>query len=419
MAININSQPSGIVPAGNKSIIKVGGSEYSVSGVIAADYKIVCKIYRITIVGGSPVSTLIATIEGIPSINQSYVVSTVTYYWTEFDISEFVLADFQEMALPTARLRNSLNYIQSYNCNFQEFKNGAFGSPVASNTFTFIPAGAPELRNYSIDPFSAKFTPGTNQELLNLVKNGKMIFNQPLFLNFYNTYTTGNLNLMAKVYFDLAGTSFEQEFVMTTATAPATVGLLCYNVNMAVERIEDEFWFLAFTLDNAKFGFKKLEFWMAQASGGIVRKSEILSFEVIHPEIEIDSAAFYYINSAGCWEGLFTNGKKAIKDSLQSETTELYQDNRNASTTKRIQGNLRQLNQKLRQEIEISTGFMNSESNSKFKDFLRSEVILERIGEYYFPIIITDTDFKESETDQVLLGRSFKYQYAQLEGFSL
>jgi hypothetical protein len=68
MAININSQPSGIVPAGNKSIIKVGGSEYSVGGVIAADYKIVCKIYRITIVGGSPVSTLIATIEGIPLI---------------------------------------------------------------------------------------------------------------------------------------------------------------------------------------------------------------------------------------------------------------------------------------------------------------------------------------------------------------
>jgi len=92
MAVSINQQPATWILAGNEAKYRVGGSQYLNSGLVRPDYKIICQLYRIDLVAGVPqAAVLIGTFNGIPSISKTFIVSGTTYYYVDFNSSNFKL----------------------------------------------------------------------------------------------------------------------------------------------------------------------------------------------------------------------------------------------------------------------------------------------------------------------------------------
>jgi len=99
------------------------------------------------------------------------------------------------------------------------------------------------------------------------------------------------------------------------------------------------------------------------------------------------------------------------------DVDDIYVDNSNASSTKLIAGNIKKYNHKLSTEVTQSTGYIDASQFELFKDFLRSDLKYEKVGEYHYPIVVTESDFEGLFDDGRLYARTFKFEYASLEGF--
>ena len=422
MATNINQQPTGWIIAGNQTRYRVGGSLYLNSGVARPDYRITCKLFRIDVVSGSPIAAvLIGTFYGIPSISKKYTVSSVDYYFVDFDLQDAILADMQsvEPSIPSTHSRTSANFFRTYKCDFNEYFDGASINLAVSSTIAAVPAGQPRLRSYDAPSFVSNYlTAATEQRFLNTHRpNGRMLFNQFLLLNYYNTYTSGFINLNAKVYYHYGTDKLFVEYFMFALPNPGA-NFLTWAINLSAISWATFFGDPFFGVDLAEpfnaEGIYKIEFSVTNPS---TRVSEVLSFEVVHPRIVPHAKAFYFVNSMGFWECMVTKGKAASKDKYLSAEADLYVDNSNTSTTKMVQGNLSQYNGKIEQEITQALGYTNAVMFEQFKDFLRSNRRVLRIGGYYYPIVITQTDFEGIADDMKLFGRSFTYKPASQEEY--
>jgi hypothetical protein len=419
MAININIQPSTWIIAGNKVRYRVGGSLYLDGGIVRPDYKITCKLFRIDVIGGSPISAvLIGTFYGIPSVSKSFIASSTTFYYVDFELSDAIMADLQENAIPTAHTRTTPNSFRIYKCDFNESYDNSLVSLTISNSCAAIAAGQPELRNYDASSFITRYlTAATEQRFLNTYRpKGRILWDKLLILNYYNSYSSGNLNLKAKAYYHHLTDKTVAEFFIFPLTNPG-VNFVHWAINLSsvswATSIGDPF-FAGLTNTFNPEGIYKIEFYVTNPSD---RKSEILAFDVVHPRMVREAKAFYFKNSAGFWECMVTTGKAIEKDKLTSLDADLLVDNSNAGTTKVAYGNLKKYNHKLGKEVKQACGFTDKTQFEQFRDFLRSDAKFVAVGNYLYSIIVTDTDFDGLFDDQKLFGRTFTYMLASEEGF--
>jgi hypothetical protein len=420
MAISINQQPATWILAGNEAKYRVGGSQYLNGGNARADYKIICKLYRIDIVAGSPqAAVLIGTFNGIPSIAKTFVVSSTTYYYADFNMALAILADLQEPALSNTIGRTSDDFFRTYKCDFYEYYDATPGTIVSSNVCTGLAVGQPILRNYSASTFIAQYlTAGAGQKFLNTLRpKGRIVFDKILRLNYYNTYASGFVNLKATAYYRNDVDAATGTWFIYSAANPGVNFLhwqiLLSSVSWATS-IGDPFYGASLTLPFTTEGIYKIVFEVTNPSTSV---SEQLTFDIVHPSVEPYARVFHYKNSFGFMECLVTTGKRTSNDKLSTLDADLFVDNSATGTTKVISGNLTKYNHKLSKELTQPVGWVDPISYEAFKDFLRSERKYEKIGEYYYPIVLTQTDFEGMADEQTTFGRSFTYQYASYEGF--
>lgn len=420
MAISINQQPATWILAGNEAKYRVGGSQYLNGLLTRPDYKIICELYRIDILAGVPAAAvLIGTFNGIPSISKTFVVTGTTYYYVDFNMAMAILADLPEPALSNTVGRTNDDFFRTYKCDFYEYYDAAAGAVVNSNVCAGLAVGQPILRNYSASTFIAQYlTAGAGQRFLNLVRTkGRIVFDKILRLNYYNTYVASNVNLKATAYYrndvDAATASW---FIYANANPGINFlhwQILLSNVSWA-SFFGDPFYGAGLTLPFTTEGIYKIVFEVTNPATSV---SEALTFDVIHPSIEPFARVFHYKNSFGFMECLVTTGKRTSKDKLTSLDADLFVDNTDVSTTKVIAGNLRKYNKKLTKELTQPVGWVDALNFEAFKDFLLADARYEKIGDYYYPIEITQKDFDGLGDDQTMYARSFTYQYASYEGF--
>lgn len=417
MAIVINSQPSSWGIAGNSIIYRVGGNQFLSSGVPRADYRIYCKLIRTDIISGvlqTPV--VVGVFIGVPVVSQTFVASSVTYYYVDFDMSSAILNDLGGPNWFNTTGRNTHTTQITYKCDFYEFYNGAAGTIVTSNLITGIAAGRPELRNYDSASFIAQYlTAGTGQKILNLCKPFKALFNQIFQVNFYNTYTSGFVNIVAKAYYR-NGADFlsSPNFVLVSGSNPG-VGFLTWNINLSsfswATTIGDPF-YTGLTEPFEASGIYKLELWVGNPTTAV---SEVFTVDVFHPEIEPYAKVFVFRNSLGFIETLVTTGQRSSNQSLISETADMKVNNLQAATTKVVSGNLLAFNKRLSDEITQNTGWMKKSQFNFYRDFIRSEFQYELVNGYLYPIVITGEDLGGQSDSDLNFARVFTFKYAQEE----
>lgn len=415
MAININIQPSGIVPSGNNAWFRVGGSMFNVGGSTPADYKIIAKIYRV-----ASGDTLVGTLTGIPANSQTYVVSSTTYYWCEFNISPIVfnllLSEFSEipdgMVFP--------NYSGRFKVVFEEYFSGASVASITSNTVTYVPFGLPELRNYSTIS-DLYFTTYTDQKFLNrLAENSAVFYNQPIRMNYWSTFTDNSLYFYVRAYYRNGADSAIIQWPAFADSSPTSASLVSWQITLS--EIDWDYVLtlnpsITLTLPFDELGIYKVDFQVLY--GPLIRKSEVKSYTVKHASLTKESKQFFFRNSFGAFEAVGFFGKLSKKDNFEFEQAELLVDNRNATTLMVVKGGMTQVNKRHQQEIEIGSGFVSYDCFKSLVDLLLSNQVFEKVGDYYLPIIITDSSNEAESTDQQLFGRVITYKYAHLERFSI
>jgi len=329
------------------------------------------------------------------------------------------LSDLTEPNLSNTIGLTNDNFFRTYKCDFYEYYDAVPGTIVNSNVCAGLGVGQPNLRNYSASTFIAQYlTAGAGQRFLNLVRpKGRIVFDKILRLNYYNTYTSGVINLKATAYYrnDVDVTSVSW-FIYTNANPGANFlhwQILLSSVSWNTY-FGDPFFSAGLTLPFTTEGIYKIVFEVTNPTTSV---SEALTFDVIHPSIEPFARVFHYKNSFGFMECLVTTGKRTSKDKLMADDADMYVDNSGAATTKVISGNLRKYNKKLTKELTQPIGWVDALNFEAFKDFLLADARYEKIGDYYYPIEIVQTDFEGMGDDQTLFGRSFIYQYASYEGF--
>lgn len=420
MATSINQQPATWILAGNEAKYRVGGSQYLNGILVRPDYKIICQLYRIDLVAGVlQAAVLIGTFNGIPSISKTFIVSGTTYYYVDFNMAMAILADLTEPNLSNTIGLTNDNFFRTYKCDFYEYYDAVPGTIVNSNVCAGLGVGQPILRNYSASTFIAQYlTAGAGQRFLNLVRpKGRIVYDKVLRLNYYNTYTSGGINLKATAYYrndvDVASASW---FIYSNVNPGANFlhwQILLSGVSWNTY-FGDPFFSAGLTLPFIAEGIYKIVFEVTNPTTSV---SEALNFDVVHPSIEPFARVFHYKNSFGFMECLVTTGKRTSKDKLMYDDADMYVDNSESATTKVISGNLRKYNKKLTKELTQPVGWVDAVNFEAFKDFLLADARYEKIGDYYYPIEIVQTDFEGMGDDQTLFGRSFIYQYASYEGF--
>lgn len=415
MAITINSQPSGIVPAGNKVIFKVGGSMFVSGGVTPADYKLIAKVYRV-----ATADTLVATLNGIPAVNQTYIVSGTTYYWTEFDLSEIIFNLLQIQLPDYLDGINYATYSGRFKVVFEEYYGGSSPASVTSNTVTYVPYGLPELKSYTAIS-ALHFTSYTDQKFLNRLAGSPPVFyNQAIRLNYWSTFTDNSLYLYVRAYYRNGADSAIIQWPAFGDPSPSTASLITWQLTLS-----EVDWNYVLTLNPSitltlpfdSTGIYKID--VQVLYGPLVRKSEVKEFTILHPDFTKESKQFYFRNSFGTFEAVGLSGKISVTDNFEFEQAELLVDNRNSGTNMVLNGSMLQLNKRVQQEIEIGSGWVSFECFKGLIDLLKSAAVYEKIGEQFYPVVITDTSNESFGTDQQLFGRKFKYRYAHLERFTI
>lgn len=423
MAISINIQPSTWIAAGNPVQYRVGGNQYLNGGQARPDYKIICKLYRIDLFGGVPQApVLIGTFVGIPTIAKTFVAASVTYYYVDFNLAEPILADLPLPHFSASIGRTTSNLLRTYKVDFNEFYDNVNGTVVVSNSCVAIPAGRPILRNYDLSTIIAQhLTPGANQRFLNNVVPGigRILYNQPLTLNFYNSYTSGFINLKATaLYMDGSvvvpatwfiytggnpGVNFVQWQILLSAVSWATnVGDPFFGADLSAPFDAENLFQISFEVTNPS-----------------TTVSEVLTYQVLHASEHRYGRTYYFINSLGFIETLVTTGKRFAKNKLQANDAEVFADNTNAASTKILNGNLAQYNYLVTPEYVQNVGYTSPSLYKAFKDFVRSRLKFVKIDAYYYPIILSKMEFDDESDDQTLFAHEFTYKLASLEGYIL
>ena len=423
MAISINIQPSTWIAAGNPVLYRVGGNQYLNGGQARPDYKIVCKLFRIDLIGGVPqVPVLIGTFVGIPSISKTFVTASITYYFVDFNLAEPILADLPTPHFSATIGRTTSNVIRTYKADFNEFYDNVNGAVVPSSVCAAIPAGRPILRNYDLATVIAQhLSPGAGQRFLNNVVPGigRMLYNQPLTLNFYNSYTSGFLNLKATAWYLDGNASTSATFFIYTGGNPGVNfvqwQILLSNVSWATN-IGDPF----FGADlSAPFDAENIYQISFEVTNPSTTVSEVLTYQVLHAEQFRYGRTYYYVNSLGFMETLVTTGLRMAKNKLQADDAEVFANNTNAASTKILNGNLAQYNHLITPEYVQSVGYTSPTLYNAFRDFVRSRFKCLKIGAYYYPIVLSKMEFDDESDDQTLFGHEFTYKLASLEGYVL
>ncbi|MCK6611537.1 MAG: hypothetical protein L6Q78_10915 [Bacteroidia bacterium] len=415
MAININIQPSGIVPSGNNAWFRVGGSMFNVGGSTPADYKIIAKIYRV-----ASGDTLVGTLTGIPSNSQTYGVSGTTYYWCEFNISQIV---FNLLIADFSKLNNGITYASysgRFKVVFEEYYGGSVSATVTSNTVSYTPFGLPEIRDYSVLE-SLYFNSSNHQKFLNrLAENSAVFYNQPIRMNYWSTFTDNSLYLYVRAYYRNGADSAVIQWPAYADSSPSVAGLVTWQITLSsidwnyVLTLNPS---ITLTLPFDALGIYKVDFQVLY--GPLIRKSEVKAYSVKHAELTKESKQFYFRNSFGTFEAIGFFGKLSKKDNFEFEQAELLVDNRNTTSSMVVKGGMTQVNKRHQQEIEIGSGFVSYDCFKSLVDLLLSNQVFEKVGDYYLPIIITDSSNEAESTDQQLFGRVITYKYAHLERFSI
>lgn len=424
MAISINQQPTTWIIAGNSVKYRVGGDQYLLSGQARPDYRIVCKLYRIDVIAGVPqAAVLVGELVGIPSVAQTFVASSVTYYYVDFDLSGLILADLPTPHFSASIGRSTSNLLRNYKADFNEYYNNTSFSTTISNTCAAIPAGRPIIRNYDLASVIAQhLTPGAGQRFLNNVSGnyiGRILYNEPLTLNFYNSYNSGFVNLKATVYYLDGSNQVARTFFIYAGANPG-INFIQFQILLSQVSwnvlITDPFFGVtlseAFDVEN----IFRISFVVTNVD---VEKSETVTYNVIHSSRFRFGRAYYYANSLGFMECLPTTGARIAKKKLQVSDAEVTANNDSAASTKIVDGNLAQYNQLLTQEFTQHVGYTSKELYDAFNDFVRSPIKLVKEGAYYYPIVLSKLEFDGNSDDQAIFPQSFTYKYASLEGFTL
>lgn len=422
MAISINQQPATWIIAGNSVMYRVGGSEYLQGGQARPDYRIVCKIYRIDIVSGVPqAAVLIGELVGIPNVSKTFAVSGVTYYYVDFDLSGIITSDLQQPFFSPSVGRTSSNLIRNYKADFEEYFDNATLATVISNVCAAIPAGRPIIRNYDLPTIIAQYlTPGNGQRFLNNVIGnniGRILYNQPLTLNFYNSYTTGFINLKATATYLNGSTLINRTFFIYSGANPG-INFIQYQILLSQVSWASSFGdpFFGVTLEEPfdPINLVRISF---VATNVDVEVSENVTYEVVHTSKHRFARTYYFVNSLGFIETLVTTGTRVGNSKLKVNDAEIAVNNSNTATTKMVMGNLAQYNHLLNEEFTQHVGYTSQEVYNAFQDFIRSRIKYLKEGNYYYPIVLSKFEFDGNSDDQSVFPQSFTYKYASLEGF--
>lgn len=424
MAISINQQPTSWILAGNAVNYRVGGDEYLLAGQARPDYRIVCKLYRIDLINSVPqAAVLIGELVGIPNISKTFITSSVTYYYVDFDLSGMILADLPNPYFSATIGRTSSNLITTYKADFNEFYDNTSFSAVPSNVCAAIPSGRPIIRNYDLPNIIVQhLTPGSGQRFLNNVVGnhiGRMLYNEPLTLNFYNSYTSGFVNLKATVSYLDGSTTINRTFFIYAGASP---GINFIQFQILLSQVSwntffgDPFWGASlsepFDLEN----IFRISFVVTNVD---VEVSEIVTYNVLHKSRFRFARNYYFVNSLGFMETLVTTGVRVSSNKLTANDAEVTANNAKAVSSKVVTGNLVQYNQLLITEFTQNIGYTSQEIYQAFADFVRSPIKLVKEGAYFYPIVLSKFDFDALSDDQPIFAQSFTYKYASLEGYVL
>jgi hypothetical protein len=423
MAISINQQPSTWITAGTPVNYRVGGNLYLNGGQARPDYKIICKLFRIDLIGGVPQApVIIGTFVGIPSISKTFVASSITYYFVDFNLAEPMLADLPTPHFSATIGRSTSNLLRTYKADFNEFYDNTNGTVVPSAACVAIPAGRPLLRNYDLATIIAQhLTPGASQRFLNNVVPGfgRMLYNEPLTLNFYNSYTSGFVNLKATVLYQDGNTIVPVNWLIYTGGNPG-VNFLQWQILLSGVSwnsfLGDPFWGVDLSEPFEVENIYQITFEVTNPSTAV---SEAVTYQVLHALEHRYGRAYYFVNSLGFMETLVTTGLRMAKNKLQADDAEVFANNSNAASTKILNGNLAQYNHLLTQEFVQSVGYTSPTLYNAFRDFVRSRIKYLKIGAYYYPIVLSKMEFDDDSDDQTLFGHEFTYKLASLEGYIL
>lgn len=265
------------------------------------------------------------------------------------------------------------------------------------NTLTAL-AGGSQLRiDENFDQLFVSGTAGTRRFLTNMPNLVPVLKSQKNYLTVFVPGTFGNnisLNATLKLYYD-DGT-FIEDLVFAFPVQP------CGGRFLTIQAGYNEL-----QLDEVKDPAKTIDRYTISISGAT-------HTFLVRDEPELYARTFMFINSFGFPETILFTGARSL--SLEMDNDIVRRNSVRINTEKSIlEGEFDEVNNTLRQNYELSTGYHTKEYLEWFKDFVMSANRYEVISNCFSKMIIEKSKIKLFDEDDTLFAVKFSYKDAWIE----
>ncbi len=114
------------------------------------------------------------------------------------------------------------------------------------------------------------------------------------------------------------------------------------------------------------------------------------------------------MNSLGCYESIFSSGKSDISYAVEKNEKALEQSVERTV----IDGNLKEIDISLRNEIKVNSGYMPKAEINKFRDFILSKSKYIFHEGAYRPIVLESNSINEFQDGNNLHAISFTVKFS-------
>lgn len=411
MALSIRTQPvnanRGYILGGNNIRFTVATNLLlDVDNNVKPQFRIYAILQRINPNG---TYTVIARVFGVPSPTDTEVISSATYCRAHFNFKNYIYADLQKFAdaFISSGIPESHRY--QYIVNFYEYDLGEQLPGVAQSLVFFaVPGGSPVMRAYN-STFANVYINPTPRSFLSL--RNTIYFNpsNPIWLYFKPDAGINYVNAYAEYKNEIG------DIVTATRTIGNFTGVASpFNIRAFKLDLNTIDWddFVG-EPDPVWANFKVLQVYISNSSNILI----VNAINLVLQSGTMQSRTFYYRNSLGAIAVLHCTGKQVTKHKLTQSTAEVEPNNTTTNATKIVKGSILQFNQDVESEFEQNTGHQTEPEFNNFIDFIRSNERYELVNGFYYPIILTATDFNGNSDELTLFNRTFSYKYAHNEEF--
>lgn len=140
---------------------------------------------------------------------------------------------------------------------------------------------------------------------------------------------------------------------------------------------------------------------------GTSRISNSSSYQIEHRFFPY-SRIFLFMNSLGCYESIFSSGKSDISYAVEKNEKALEQSLERTVS----EGNLKEIDISLRNEIKVNSGYMPKAEINKFRDFILSKSKYIFHEGAYRPIVLESNSINEFQDGNNLNAISFTVKFS-------